>query len=52
MARSKERFDRKVASKGGTTEAALNVLNEKKVGAAIKEAILMAKGRAKEISGG
>jgi len=42
----------KVASKGGTTESALNVLNDKKVGVAIKEAILMAKDRSKEISGG
>jgi pyrroline-5-carboxylate reductase len=42
----------KVASKGGTTEAALNVFKNKKLNAIIKEAILKATKRAKELSKG
>ena len=42
----------KVASKGGTTEAALNVLNEKNVHNVINEAISKAKERSGELSRG
>lgn len=47
---SPEELIEKVASKGGTTEAALSVLEEKGVKAAIKAAIMKAKQRAEELS--
>ncbi|MFH1837151.1 MAG: pyrroline-5-carboxylate reductase dimerization domain-containing protein, partial [Candidatus Omnitrophota bacterium] len=52
MGVSPEELIKKVASKGGTTEAALKIFEEKKIGSAIKEAILNAKRRSEELSGG
>ena len=49
---SAEELVKKVASKGGTTEAALSVFNENNVKGAIKEGIKKAKKRSEEISGG
>lgn len=43
---------KKVASKGGTTEAALNVFNETDMMNIIKNAIVRAKERSEELSGG
>jgi len=49
---SPENLIHKVASKGGTTEAALSVLDKKDVTGIIKSAIKKAKERSKELSGG
>jgi pyrroline-5-carboxylate reductase len=51
----KEKFDAegliaKVASKGGTTESALQVFNEKKMGEILQEAIRACHKRAQELS--
>jgi pyrroline-5-carboxylate reductase len=40
-----------VASKGGTTEAAIKIFNEQHMDKAIKEGILAAENRSKELSG-
>ncbi len=53
LAQSKEdagRLREKVTSKGGTTQAALNVLKKQKVDTAFKKALAAAKKRAKELS--
>ena len=53
LAQSKEdagRLREKVASKGGTTQAALNVLKKQRVGTAFKKALAAAQKRAKELS--
>ncbi|MFH1411123.1 MAG: pyrroline-5-carboxylate reductase [Candidatus Omnitrophota bacterium] len=42
----------KVASKGGTTEAALKVFSDRGIRDAVKEAVLKAKERSEELSGG
>jgi len=46
---SMEEFVKKVASKGGTTEAALKVFKEKKLGLVIKEAVRSAAHRSKQL---
>lgn len=49
---SAETLRKRVASKGGTTEAAFKVFQDKGLGEIIKAGIIAAKERAKEISGG
>ena len=49
---SAEELIRKVASKGGTTEAALSVFEEKKMKSVIEEAVEKAKKRSEELSRG
>jgi len=46
-----EELTRRVASKGGTTEAALRVLNKENVWASLTRAVLAAERRARELSG-
>lgn len=50
--KSNEELIRTVASRGGTTEAAFTVFNEKQIAASLQQGILRARDRAEELSNG